>query len=101
LRRFGPEVLEARFDIIGLNALYGDAIGVCAVRDPFEVRIRVAARAKTMADAVYISNEVESLLCAGPAGGGGSMKNARQVVAVASTFIPRSFASPTVTYAEA
>ena len=40
-------------------------------------------------DAVRLGNEVETLYTNGPAGGGGVTKSAREVIAIASTLIPR------------
>src|ERR1700722_11177736 len=49
-------------------------------------------------DAVRIGNEVETLYTNGPAGGGGAWKQARQVVAVVSTLVPRDAVQPQVSY---
>jgi hypothetical protein len=78
---------EARFDLIGVDSLHG----AMARRDvePYEVRVRVAARTDSMADAVRIGNEVETLYTNGPAGGGGVAKAAREVLAVQSVLLPR------------
>jgi hypothetical protein len=43
---------------------------------------------------------VEALYTNGPAGGGGVSKIAREVVAVASTFLPRGAVTPSVEYLE-
>jgi hypothetical protein len=77
---------EVRFDLIGLNAIHGDALAGQA--EPYEVRLRVTGRTADMAQAQRIGNEVETLYTCGPAGGGGATKAARQVVAVRSTLIP-------------
>ena len=58
----------------------------------FRSRVRVAARTTSMAEAVRIGNEVETLLTCGPFGGGGATKSAREVIAVASTLIPAELA---------
>lgn len=63
-----------------------------------EVRIRVAGRTDTMAAAVRIGNEVETLYTNGPAGGGGASKSAREVLAVVSTLIPREQVRAAVSY---
>ncbi|MDU3131626.1 MAG: acyclic terpene utilization AtuA family protein, partial [Bradyrhizobium sp.] len=78
----GVPVSELRCDLIGVNALHGD--GHAQAGEPYEVRIRVAGRTATMADALRIGNEVETLYTNGPAGGGGAWKSAREVIAVAS-----------------
>jgi hypothetical protein len=52
------------------------------------VRLRVAARTATRADAERIGNEVEALYTNGPAGGGGVRLHVADVIAVASILIP-------------
>ena len=94
LKRTGVQYDEIRCDLIGVNALHGDRIS--AGREPYEVRLRVAARTRTMAEAARIGNEVETLYTNGPAGGAGAWKSAREVVAIASALIPRALVSPAV-----
>jgi hypothetical protein len=65
---------------------------------PTDVRIRVAGRTETMAEAIRIGNEVETLFTNGPAGGGGASKVARQVVAVVSILMPRELVRPRISY---
>jgi hypothetical protein len=89
LRITGVQTSETRFDLLGVDALHGpDA----AQRrgEPYEVRLRVAGRTPSMAEAVRIGNEVETLYTNGPAGGGGVVKSAREVVAVQSVLVPAS-----------
>ncbi|WP_414449468.1 acyclic terpene utilization AtuA family protein [Burkholderia sp. 22PA0099] len=90
LRLTGVPVSELRIDLIGVDALYGATdIGGSIRGEPAEVRLRVAARTATAADAVRIGNEVETLYTNGPAGGGGATKAAREVLAVQSVLLPR------------
>jgi len=49
-----------------------------------------------MDEALRIGNEVETLYTNGPAGGGGVTKSAREVIAMLSVLIPRSFVKPAV-----
>jgi hypothetical protein len=88
LSRLDAATQEIRCDIIGVNALHGSRLsaGDC---QPYEVRLRVAARTKSLAAAQAVANEVESLYTNGPAGGGGATKTTREVLALASTLIPR------------
>jgi hypothetical protein len=58
---------------------------------------RVAARTETIAEAIKIGNEVETLYTNGPAGGGGAWKSARPVVSMASALIPETVVEPRVT----
>jgi hypothetical protein len=96
LKLTGVQYQEIKFDLIGVSALHGGKIG--AGHDPYEVRARVAARTQSMKEAIRIGNEVETLLTNGPAGGGGSFKSARQVVAMVSVLVPRSLVKPTLHY---
>jgi len=94
----GVQTTELRCDLIGVNALHGEASGV---GEPYEVRVRVTGRTETLAEAVKIGNEVETLYTNGPAGGGGAWKSAREVVAVASCLLPEGAAQLSVSLVEA
>ena len=96
LKLTGVCTTELRCDIIGVDALHRSPRSTAA--DPPEVRIRVIGRADSMAEAVRIGNEVETLYTNGPAGGGGAWKSARQIVAVVSTLIPEAKVQPSVSY---
>jgi hypothetical protein len=84
----GVAVSELRTDLIGVNALHGSTLSQTQGQSPYEVRVRVAGRTESLAEAARIGEEVETLYTNGPAGGGGAWKSAREVVAVASTLIP-------------
>lgn len=95
LQLTGVATTETRFELIGVDAVRltePTQIG----SDPLEVRVRVVGRTETMAEALRVGREVETLYTNGPAGGGGVSQSARQVVAVVSTLLPREQASPTV-----
>lgn len=90
---------ELRFDLIGVNALYGDTAH--AERgEPYEVRVRVAGRTACAEEAIRIGNEVETLYTNGPAGGGGATRAVREVIAVQSVLLPRSLVHPTFEFVE-
>ncbi|WP_175974273.1 acyclic terpene utilization AtuA family protein [Burkholderia sp. BCC1047] len=96
----GVAASELRFDLIGVDALYGDATP--AVRgEPAEVRVRVAGRTANAAEAARIGNEVETLYTNGPAGGGGAFKSTREVIAVQSVLLPRAAVTPSFSFVEA
>ncbi|MDR5662193.1 acyclic terpene utilization AtuA family protein [Burkholderia cenocepacia] len=96
----GVAASELRFDLIGVDALYGDATR--AVRgEPAEVRVRVAGRAANASEAARIGNEVETLYTNGPAGGGGAFKSTREVIAVQSVLLPRAAVTPSFSFVEA
>jgi hypothetical protein len=93
----GVRTTETRFELIGMNAVHkGGSEDACL--EPAEVRVRVVGRTESMAEAVRIGNEVETLYTNGPAGGGGAWKSAHQVVAVVSTLIPQEQVQPRVSY---
>lgn len=94
LQLSGVQMSEVRYDIIGSNALHGDQLSKS--HDPYEVRIRVAGRTDSLAEAVLIGNEVETLYTNGPAGGGGAFKSAREIIAVGSVLVSKELASPAV-----
>lgn len=89
LKLTGVAFEEIRVELIGVDALHGLELGARADSEPWEVRLRVAARCADRAEAVRIGNEVETLYTNGPYGGGGASKSVRQVVAVASLLLPR------------
>ncbi|HHV7522036.1 TPA: acyclic terpene utilization AtuA family protein [Burkholderia orbicola] len=96
----GVAASELRFDLIGVDSLYGDATPT--VRgEPSEVRVRVAGRAANAAEAARIGNEVETLYTNGPAGGGGAFKSTREVIAVQSVLLPRAAVTPSFSFVEA
>ncbi|MDP3858472.1 MAG: acyclic terpene utilization AtuA family protein [Stagnimonas sp.] len=87
LRRLGLSALERRAELIGVNAMHGPALG--AECEPYEVRVRLALRTPTRAEAELVGQEVEALYLNGPGGGGGVTQSVREVVAAASALIPR------------
>ena len=92
LELMGVEMQDVRAELIGMDALHGPRSTV----EPWEVRLRVAARCAARSDAVRVGNEVETLYTNGPSGGGGASKSVRQVVAVASLLLPRSAVNPRI-----
>jgi hypothetical protein len=79
---------EARYDLIGVNAILGHSSSFHA-HEPSEVRARIAVRVNTQAEAQHVANEVEALYTNGPASGGGGSKSVREVIAAASMLMPR------------
>ena len=88
---------ELRFELIGVDSLHGSEVSAHA-NEPYEVRLRVAGRTENLREAVRIGNEVETLYTNGPAAGGGVVKSARDVVAVASVLLPREYVRPQVQF---
>lgn len=95
----GVRASELRFDLVGVDALHGPVRS--AGHEPYEVRVRVAGRTDSLAEAARIGDEVETLYTNGPAGGGGAWKTAREVVAVASGFIAESGVTQSVSLIQA
>jgi len=87
LKLLGLDHLEHRAELIGVNAMHGPLRGTD--REPYEVRLRLALRAPTRAQAEQAGLEVEALYLNGPAAGGGVTQSVREVVAAASALIPR------------
>jgi hypothetical protein len=88
LRLTGVHPRALRCDLVGVDALHGAALAARA-GEPYDVRLRVAARTATRADADRIGREVEALYTNGPYGGGGATAATREVLAIASTYLPR------------
>ncbi len=95
----GVQTSELRFDLIGVDSLYGKTVSSTNAQ-PYEVRVRVAGRTTSAEQAVRIGNEVETLYTNGPAGGGGATKSVREVLAVQSVLLPREHAKPAFTFVE-
>ena len=96
----GVAIAEARFELIGVDAVHRGAGGAPAGQ-PREVRARVAGRTATLGQARRIGREVSALWLNGPAGGGGATARASDVVAVASVLVPRHQVAAVITVLEA
>ena len=95
LRLTGVATTELCCDLIGVDALHR---GPVPAPEPAEVRLRIIGRTDSLAEALRIGNEVETLYTNGPAGGGGAWKSAREVLGVVSTLVPESAATASVSY---
>jgi hypothetical protein len=84
---------EIRVDYIGMSSLHGDGPGR---PEPYEVRLRVAARSADRKAAEAVGFEVRTLNVNGPAGGGGGTQSVRQVIGVKSLLLPRELVHPAV-----
>jgi hypothetical protein len=96
LRLVGVAYTELRCDLIGVDALHGPRAAMG--HEPYEVRLRVAARTTSAADGWRVAREVESLYTNGPAGGGGAFTSVRRVLAMRSTLLARDRVSWRVDY---
>jgi len=88
-------ISELRFDFIGLSSIHGTQLSRNAPV-PYEIRLRAAGRATSLATASWIPREVEALYTNGPGGGGGASGSTREVIAITSALIPRESVSPQV-----
>jgi hypothetical protein len=97
LQRLGWGDLEQRAELIGVDAMHGAVRGGSGGgREPYEVRLRLALRCRTQAQAQRVGQEVEVLYLNGPAAGGGVTQSVREVVAAASALVPRAAAASRV-----
>jgi hypothetical protein len=85
---------EVRIDLIGMSSLHG----LPDTRpEPYEVRLRIAARTNDRKAAEAVGFETRALHVNGPGGGGGgSDPVVREVLAVQSVLIARSLVDPQV-----
>ena len=88
-----------RLDLIGVSALHGTAVdGRSEAKD---VRLRAALRASSREQAELLLWEVESLLCCGPAGGGGYRGQITPSVITHSAYLERAQVLPRIEIIEA
>jgi hypothetical protein len=88
LRRRGLSYREMRCDLIGINSLHGE--DGRSKPEPYEVRLRVAARTDSKKAAEAVGAEVRAMHMQGPgAAGGGINFGAREILAVKSVLLPR------------
>ena len=77
---------EIRVDYIGMSSLHGMGAGR---PEPYEVRLRIAARSPDRKAAQAVGFEVRTLHVNGPSGGGGGSNALREVLGVKSLLMPR------------
>jgi Acyclic terpene utilisation family protein AtuA len=83
-----------RIDLVGLDSLHATA-GISTQAEPQDVRIRIAMRCDSRETIETMLWEVESLLCCGPAGGGGYRGQISPSVITHSALIGRDIVKPT------
>jgi hypothetical protein len=96
--RLSGEFPKLRIELIGSTSMHGKSFDRSA--QPYEVRLRVAARAPTAERAMIVGEEVEALYTNGPAGGGGARKYVHEQVGIVSTLIDRQRVPTKVTMRE-
>ncbi|HYM04375.1 MAG TPA: acyclic terpene utilization AtuA family protein [Stellaceae bacterium] len=93
-RRYARAKLDAdelRIDFLGVNAIHGALSPEPAV-PPYEVAVRVAARAKTREEAAKIGREIDAMAVSGLGSTGKRVphqERVREVIGVWSTLVPR------------
>jgi Acyclic terpene utilisation family protein AtuA len=94
LKERGFTYSEVQVDLIGHSSVHGEA---AARPEPYEVRLRIAARTDDRRAAEAVGFETRALHVHGPAGaGGGSDPVVREVLAVQSVLLPRELVSPEI-----
>ncbi len=97
-QRLGKAFPDMRIDLIGSTSLHGRSFD--SREQPYEIRLRVAARAPTPERAMLVGEEVEALYTNGPAGGGGTRKYVQEQIGIVSTLIERAQVPTKVTLRE-
>jgi len=87
-----------RLDLVGVDALHASALRYPS--DAQDVRLRAALRADSREQAELLLWEVESLLCCGPAGGGGYRGQITPSVITHSAYLDRDQVATTITMFE-
>ncbi|MHB1126648.1 MAG: acyclic terpene utilization AtuA family protein [Bacillota bacterium] len=82
-------ILETRFDIIGVNSIFG-AASPTPIEPPYDLRTRFAARCVDKRVANLVADEGQyGIGFMSPAGAGGVRTGVRDILAVYTSFIPR------------
>ena len=87
VERSGAVFDELRTDLIGLNSIH-DGAGATGA-EPYEVRLRIAGRARQKEHAEALAAECDDMWFVPPQGGGGVRTQMRQVLAMYSALVPR------------
>jgi len=86
---------ETQIDYIGSTSLHHTSFKNDS--EPYEIRLRAAARADSFEKAAIVGEEVEALYTNGPAGGGGVRKYVNEVIGIVSTLIEKEKVRSSVT----
>lgn len=87
-KRIAERFKEIRIDYIGISSVHRTSFA--QHESPYEVRLRVAAKADSLEEASRIGEEVEALYTNGPAGGGGVRKTQTEIIGVVSILMERN-----------
>jgi len=86
---------DLHIDYIGSTSLHHTSFK--NANEPYEIRLRIAAKANSAEEAAIIGEEVEALYTNGPAGGGGVRKYANEVIGIVSTLIEKEKVRSSIT----
>ena len=91
---------RVRVDLIGVVSVFDGDAGALGEADeataPADVRLRLSVATEARADAEHAAREVLSLLCCGPAGGGGVRTRVVDRIRTLSFMVPRERVRPRV-----
>lgn len=96
-KRLHGKFPELVVDHIGMSSVFRGSNVTSYDGSLPEVRLRVAAKARTLAEAALVGEEVEALYTNGPAGGGGVRKYTNEVIGIVSVLVNRTQVIPRVT----
>ena len=88
-----------RIDLIGVSSLHGSAVEYPS--NAQDVRLHAAMRASSREEAEVLLWEMEAMLIAGPAGGGGYRGHLTPSVMTYSAYVDRTAVEPKITWFEA
>jgi len=86
---------DLHIDYIGSTSLHHTSFK--NANEPYEIRLRIAAKANSAEEAAIIGEEVEALYTNGPAGGGGVRKYTNEVIGIVSTLIEKEKVQSSIT----
>lgn len=93
----GGVASEIQVDLIGISSLHGDPHRQGERPEPYEVRLRVAGRCPDKRSAELLGDHVRQMNMQGPAAAGGPINfGAKEIIAVDSVLIPRSWVRPEI-----
>jgi hypothetical protein len=101
-RIVGLDAEELRIDFLGVNALHG-AMSPRGGPEPYEVAVRVAARARTREEAMKVGREVDGMAVSGVGMTGKRVPHqdrTREVIGIWSALVPREAITPRITIYE-
>jgi len=95
IERLKDSFHDVQVDYIGSSSLHHTSLKNS--NEPYEIRLRVAAKAESFEKAALVGEEVEALYTNGPAGGGGVRKYVNEVIGILSTLIGKEKIQSSIT----